>query len=371
MFVDSAIITIKSGKGGDGSVSFRREPFVPEGGPDGGDGGKGGDVVFVADENMRTLLDFRYKRKYQADNGENGRRKNQYGKGGKDCIIKVPVGTIIIDKQTGKVMKDFTNHGESFIAAKGGKGGKGNVHFKSSVRQAPNFAEAGGAPQEREVILELKLIADVGLIGFPNVGKSTLLSVVTGAKPKIDNYPFTTLTPNLGVVKYNDDSFVLADIPGLIEGAHTGSGLGLDFLKHIERTRLLIHIVDVSGSEGRDPIDDFNKINYELANYSSKLSNKPQIVAANKIDLAAGEKSGLTKALLERLTLNEARVKGMADGLREIAALADPVGEVLGMTKRPSGIEVGRVRTPIGAIGIIYESRPNVTADAAGLCLKS
>lgn len=289
MFVDSAIITIKSGKGGDGSVSFRREPFVPEGGPDGGDGGKGGDVVFVADENMRTLLDFRYKRKYQADNGENGRRKNQYGKGGKDCIIKVPVGTIIIDKQTGKVMKDFTNHGESFIAAKGGKGGKGNVHFKSSVRQAPNFAEAGGAPQEREVILELKLIADVGLIGFPNVGKSTLLSVVTGAKPKIDNYPFTTLTPNLGVVKYNDDSFVLADIPGLIEGAHTGSGLGLDFLKHIERTRLLIHIVDVSGSECRDPIDDFNKINYELANYSSKLSNKPQIVAANKIDLADDE----------------------------------------------------------------------------------
>ncbi|NLY71552.1 MAG: Obg family GTPase CgtA, partial [Clostridiales bacterium] len=200
-----------------------------------------------------------------------------------------PVGTLIIDKQTGKVMKDLTKHGESFIAAKGGKGGKGNVRFKSSVRQAPNFAEAGGAPQEREVILELKLIADIGLVGFPNVGKSTLLSVVTGARTKIDNYPFTTLTPNLGVVKYKDDSFIMADIPGLIEGAHTGSGLGLDFLKHIERTRLLIHIVDVSGSEGRDPIDDFNMINYELESYSSKLSKKPQIVAANKIDLASDE----------------------------------------------------------------------------------
>lgn len=285
MFVDRAKILIKSGKGGNGAVSFRREPFVPEGGPDGGDGGKGGDVIFQADENMRTLMDFRYKRKYEAENGQDGMKKKRYGKNGQDLIIKVPVGTMVIDEETGHVMKDLTEHGQSFVAAKGGKGGKGNVKFTTSTRQAPNFAEAGGFAKERNVILEMKLIADVGLVGFPNVGKSTLLSVSTSARPKIANYHFTTIEPNLGVVQIYDKSFVMADIAGIIEGAHEGAGLGHKFLKHIERTKVLIHVVDVSGCEGRNPIEDFDKINNELEQYSPRLMKKPQIVAANKIDL--------------------------------------------------------------------------------------
>ena len=285
MFVDRARIFIKSGKGGDGAVSFRREPFVPEGGPDGGDGGKGGDVIFQADENLRTLMDFRYKRKYEAENGQNGMRKKRYGKNGQDLVIKVPVGTVVIDEASGLVMQDLTENGQSFVAAKGGKGGKGNVKYTTSTRQAPNFAEAGGFAKEREIILEMKLIADVGLVGFPNVGKSTLLSVSTSAKPKIANYHFTTIAPNLGVVQIYDTSFVMADIAGIIEGAHQGAGLGHKFLKHIERTKVLIHVVDVSGSEGRDPIEDFDKINRELEQYSPRLMKKPQIVAANKIDL--------------------------------------------------------------------------------------
>ncbi|MFR6258217.1 MAG: GTPase ObgE [Anaerovoracaceae bacterium] len=285
MFVDRAKIFIKSGKGGNGAVSFRREPFVPEGGPDGGDGGNGGDVVFQADENLRTLMDFRYKKKYEAEDGQDGMKKKRYGKNGEDLIIKVPVGTVILDEESGLVMKDLTEHGQAFVAAKGGKGGKGNVKYTTSTRQAPNFAEAGGFAKERTVILEMKLIADVGLVGFPNVGKSSLLAVATSAKPKIANYHFTTIDPNLGVVKIFDTSFVMADIAGIIEGAHEGAGLGHKFLKHIERTKVLIHVVDVSGSEGRDPIEDFNKINEELEQYSAKLLKKPQIVAANKIDL--------------------------------------------------------------------------------------
>ena len=285
MFVDRARIFIKSGKGGDGAVSFRREPFVPEGGPDGGDGGKGGDVIFQADENLRTLMDFRYKRKYEAENGQNGMKKKRYGKNGQDLVIKVPVGTVVIDEASGLVMQDLTENGQSFVAAKGGKGGKGNVKYTTSTRQAPNFAEAGGFAKEREIILEMKLIADVGLVGFPNVGKSTLLSVSTSAKPKIANYHFTTIAPNLGVVQIYDTSFVMADIAGIIEGAHQGAGLGHKFLKHIERTKVLIHVVDVSGSEGRDPIEDFDKINRELEQYSPRLMKKPQIVEANKIDL--------------------------------------------------------------------------------------
>ena len=285
MFVDRAKITIISGKGGNGAVTFRREPYVPEGGPDGGDGGKGGDVIFKADRNLRTLMDFRYKRKYEAENGQDGMKRKKYGRAGQDLVIKVPMGTVVIDEETGLVMKDLTEDGESFIAAKGGRGGRGNVHFKNSVRQAPNFAEAGGEAKERKIILEMKLIADVGLVGFPNVGKSSLLAVATSAKPKIADYHFTTIDPNLGVVDIDGDSFVMADIAGLIEGASQGLGLGFRFLKHIERTKVLIHVVDVSGSEGRDPKEDFDKINRELEAYSPRILKKPQIVAANKMDM--------------------------------------------------------------------------------------
>ena len=284
MFVDRAKIYIRSGKGGDGAVTFRREPFVPEGGPNGGDGGRGGDVIFQADRNLRTLMDFKYKRKYEAEDGQNGMKYKRFGKAGENLIIKVPCGTMVIDEATGLLMKDLVEDGDSFIAAKGGKGGKGNVHFKNSVRQAPNFAEAGGVAKERNVILEMKLIADVGLVGFPNVGKSSLLSVATSAQPKIANYHFTTIDPNLGVVKIFDDSFVMADIAGIIEGASEGQGLGFRFLRHIERSKVLIHVVDVSGCEGRDPKEDFDKINAELEAYSPRILRKPQIVAANKID---------------------------------------------------------------------------------------
>lgn len=294
-FVDKAQIHIKSGKGGNGCVSFRREANIPNGGPDGGNGGKGGDVIITADKNLRTLMDFRYKTKYEAENGEGGRGRQQFGKDGTDLVIKVPIGTLIRDMENGDIIADLTEDGQSVVAARGGKGGKGNVLFKNSVRQAPNFAEAGGAAREKTIELELKLIADVGLLGYPNVGKSTLLSVASSANPKIANYHFTTLTPKLGVVNIYDDSFVMADIPGLIEGASEGQGLGLDFLKHVERTRMLIHIVDVSGSEGRDPIEDFEKINRELLQYSKKLAEKPQIVAANKTDMASPEQ-------LERFT---------------------------------------------------------------------
>lgn len=290
MFVDRAKIRIKSGKGGNGAVTFRRDPYVPNGGPDGGDGGKGGSIIFKADRNLRTLMDFKYKRKYEAEAGQNGMSRNKFGKDGENLIIKVPMGTVVIDEETGRIMKDLVEDGDSFVAAKGGKGGRGNVHFKSSIRQAPNFAEAGGEAKERSVILELKLIADVGLVGFPNVGKSSLLKEATQANPKIANYHFTTIDPNLGVVSLYDENFVMADIAGIIEGASEGAGMGFRFLKHIERTKVLIHVVDVSGSEGRDPREDFDKINAELEAYSPKILKKPQIVAANKIDeLEEGE----------------------------------------------------------------------------------
>jgi len=286
IFIDTAKIYIKSGDGGNGAVSFRREKYVPYGGPDGGDGGKGGDVVFVVDSSLRTLMDFRYKKKLIAERGENGGASNCYGKDGQDLIIKVPPGTVIKDAESGSIIADMVSDKQRVIAAKGGKGGKGNARFATSTRQAPNFAEPGGMGEGKWVVLELKLLADVGLIGFPNVGKSTILSMVSAAKPKIANYHFTTITPNLGVVEVpGGKSFVLADIPGLIEGAHEGVGLGHEFLRHVERTRILIHVVDISGIEGRNPIEDFDRINEELKLYNEKLSRKLQIIAANKSDL--------------------------------------------------------------------------------------
>jgi len=334
MFVDRAKINIKSGKGGDGCVSFRKEPFVPEGGPDGGDGGKGGDVVFVADNSLRTLMDFRYKKKYEAENGQDGMRRKRFGKNGENLIVKVPPGTIVIDEETGYVMKDLVAHGDSVVVAKGGKGGKGNVNFKTAVRQAPNFAEAGSFAKERQIVLELKLIADVGLVGFPNVGKSTFLSVSTSAKPKIANYHFTTITPNLGVAEIFNTGFIIADIAGIIEGAHEGAGLGHEFLKHIERTKLLIHMVDISGSEGRDAIEDFEKINNELRLYSERLAERHQIVVANKIDIIdeTNEKYIKFKAHVEEkgykvFPVSAPITLGVRDVLAEAAALLDVIAK--------------------------------------------
>ena len=290
MFIDIANVYVKGGNGGDGAVAFRREKYEPAGGPAGGDGGNGGSVIIQVDTGLRTLMDFRYKRHYKAQAGEQGRSKNQYGKNSDDLIMKVPPGTLVKDEETGDILADLTEENSRIVIAKGGRGGKGNSKFTTSTRQAPRFAEGGSIGQERNIILELKLIADVGLAGFPNVGKSTLLSIITDAKPKIANYHFTTLTPNLGVVKVDEGkSFVIADIPGLIEGAHTGVGLGHEFLRHIERTRVVVHLIDASGQEGRDPVDDFYKINEELTKYSEKLGEKPQIVVANKMDLPESE----------------------------------------------------------------------------------
>jgi len=295
MFIDIAKIKIVSGKGGDGKVGFHREKYVAAGGPDGGDGGRGGSVIFKVDDNLSTLLDFRYKKKYVAAPGEPGGGKRCKGKDGADLIIRVPRGTIIRDQKTGQVMKDMSDS-EPFVAAKGGNGGWGNTHFATPTRQAPRFAKPGLPGVERDIILELKLLADVGLVGFPNVGKSTLLSVTSNAHPKIANYHFTTLYPNLGVIYVADGvSFVMADIPGIIEGAADGVGLGHDFLRHIDRCRLLVHIVDVSGSEDRDPVDDFEKINEELRQYSPDLAARPMIVAANKADLLPPDSDNLER----------------------------------------------------------------------------
>ncbi|MDR7857076.1 GTPase ObgE [Tissierella sp.] len=299
MFIDVAKISVKAGKGGDGSVSWRREKFEPAGGPYGGDGGNGGSIVLKADEGIRTLMDFRYKRSYVGEHGEDGRSKKQYGKAGQDIVLKVPVGTLVKDEATGGVIVDLKEKDQSFIIARGGRGGRGNAKFATPTRQAPAFAEPGTKGQERNIVLELKLLADVGLIGFPNVGKSTILSTVSAAKPKIANYHFTTLRPNLGVVRVAEEkSFVIADIPGLIEGAHQGAGLGHDFLKHIERTRVLVHVLDISGSEDRDPVEDFYKINEELSQYNLKLGEKAQIIVANKMDIPGAEE-GLARIKAE------------------------------------------------------------------------
>ena len=290
MFVDYAKIIIQSGKGGDGAATFRREKYVAAGGPDGGDGGKGGDIYFEVDPDSNTLIDFRYTKRFKAQNGENGSGNRCFGKSGEDLTVKVPKGTIVKDAETGKVIVDMSEDGQRELILKGGRGGKGNVHFATSTRQAPHFAIDGEKGKEKEIILELKLLADVGLIGFPNVGKSTILSKVTAAAPKIADYHFTTIDPNLGVVKTEyGDSFVLADIPGIIEGASSGVGLGIQFLRHVERTRLLLHVIDIAGTEGRDPVDDFNKIKEELKKYSEKLAGRKQIIVANKADSMQNE----------------------------------------------------------------------------------
>ena len=329
MFTDYAKIIIKSGNGGDGAITFRREKYVAAGGPDGGDGGRGGSVYFRVDPNANTLIDFRYSKKFKAQNGENGSGGNKYGKSGEDLYIDVPLGTIIKDAETGKVVADLSKENQVELVLNGGRGGKGNSHFATATRQVPRFAQAGEDGEEKEVILELKLLADVGLLGFPNVGKSTFLSVVTDAKPKIANYHFTTIEPNLGVVKIkNGDSFVIADIPGIIEGASEGVGLGIQFLRHVERTRLLLHVIDVSGVEGRNPVEDFYTINEELKKYSEKLSTRKQIIVANKMDIMQDDK-GLKEleALAKKEKLELYKISGVTgEGVSE---LLNRVSEVL------------------------------------------
>lgn len=320
MFIDTSKIYICAGSGGNGAVTFHREKYVAAGGPDGGDGGKGGDIIAVADKNVSTLMDYRYKKKYVAANGENGRDARRSGKNGENLIIKFPPGTVIRDVETGKVICDLKHDGDSFVIARGGSGGWGNSHFATATRQTPKFAKSGMPGDEREISLELKLIADVGLLGFPNVGKSTFLSIVSDAKPKIANYHFTTLSPNLGVVNMGDGSFVIADIPGIIEGAHEGVGLGHEFLRHVERTKLLLHFVDVSGIEGRNPLDDFKTINSELYKYSKKLSKKPQIVVANKCDIPSFEENFLPfKTELEEKGYKVFKISGATKmGVKEL-----------------------------------------------------
>ena len=298
MFVDIVKISIKAGDGGNGAVSFHREKYVNAGGPDGGNGGKGGDIVFQAKDSLSTLIDFRYKKKYTAKNGDPGSSKRSTGKSAPDTIIYVPRGTIVKDSETGRILADISGD-EPVIVAKGGKGGKGNMNFATPTRQIPRFAKPGFPGEQFDVTLELKLLADVGLVGFPNVGKSSLISVVSAAKPEIANYHFTTITPVLGVVKYNEQSFVMADIPGLIEGASEGVGLGHAFLRHVERCRLIVHVIDVSEIEGRDCIDDFEKINKELRNFSADLAERPQIVAANKADMATEEQIERLRSYIE------------------------------------------------------------------------
>lgn len=350
MFFDTAKIYVKAGNGGNGAVSFHREKYVAAGGPDGGDGGKGGSIVFEVDTSVSTLVDFRFKRKYVAENGEDGGSARCFGKDGKDLIIKVPAGTLIRDAESNRLLADMTPPNERTVLFKGGNGGWGNTHFATATRQIPRFAKPGIKGEERELKLELKLIADVGLLGFPNVGKSTLLASVTSAKPKIANYHFTTLEPNLGVVELknlgSDGSFVIADIPGLIEGASEGVGLGHEFLRHVERTRLLIHIVDVSGIEGRNPIEDFDTINKELSNYNEVLATRPQIVAANKTDILTDNKlyedflSEMKNRGIEVFEISAATKKGVNELMNYVASMLktipvtenfepDPVLEVI------------------------------------------
>lgn len=343
MFADKVDISIKAGDGGNGAVSFHREKYVAAGGPDGGDGGKGSDIVFVADDSLSTLIDFRYKKKYVAPNGEPGGAKRCSGKSMEPTVIRVPRGTVVKDAKTGRIMADISGD-EPVIIARGGKGGWGNMHFATPTRQIPRFSKPGFPGEKFEVTLELKLLADVGLVGFPNVGKSTLISVVSAAKPKIANYHFTTLSPILGVVKRGEKSFVMADIPGLIEGASEGAGLGHEFLRHVERCRLIIHVVDVSGVEGRDPIEDYEKINAELANFSEDLSKLPQIVAANKCDLADEEQIARFEEYiagkgLKLFRISAATTEGTAELMDEACVELDKLPPVKRFEPTPLSLE--------------------------------
>ena len=340
MFTDYVKIIAKAGNGGNGAISFRREKYVAAGGPDGGDGGKGGNIYFEVDPDSNTLIDFRYNKKFKAENGKNGEGAHKYGKSGEDLYIKVPIGTIVRDAKTNKVLADLSHEGQKELILAGGRGGKGNSHFATSTRQAPRFAQDGEKGEEKELILELKLLADVGLIGFPNVGKSTFLSMTTSATPKIADYHFTTLEPNLGVVKTDyGDSFVIADIPGIIEGASEGTGLGLQFLRHIERTRLLLHVIDVSGSEGRNPVEDFYTINNELKQYSEKLSQRKQIIVANKIDVMQDEE--LYKVLEKVARENNMEIYKISAATGQgISELIKHVSEVLKTLPKEDLIEV-------------------------------
>lgn len=337
MFADSANIYIRSGKGGDGHVSFRREIFVPAGGPDGGDGGKGGDIIFEVDEGLNTLADFRFKRKFCAADGENGGKQRCSGRNGEDLILKVPEGTVIKETESGMVIADMSHENRREVILRGGRGGKGNQHYATATMQVPKYAQPGQKAQELNVTLELKVIADVGLVGFPNVGKSTFLSRVTNARPKIANYHFTTLNPNLGVVDLPDaDGFVIADIPGLIEGASEGVGLGHEFLKHIERTKVIIHLVDAAGTEGRDPVDDIHLINKELSSYNEDILKKPQVIAANKIDVLYGEEeeaaiSNIRKAFekdgIQVFPISAVSGKGVKELLYHVREMLDNIEE--------------------------------------------
>ncbi|MBE6011091.1 MAG: GTPase ObgE [Lachnospiraceae bacterium] len=328
MFIDKVKIKVKGGNGGNGAVSFYRAKYITNGGPDGGDGGRGGDIIFIADESLTTLMDFRYKRTFKANNGEDGGKRNCSGKDAEDVYIKVPVGTVIKEAASNKIMADLTSHGEEVVLIKGGKGGKGNQHFATPVRQAPRYAERGRTSKEYDIILELKLIADVGIIGFPNVGKSTLLSMATNANPKIANYHFTTLAPNLGVVrnKWGKD-FVMADIPGLIEGASEGIGLGFEFLRHVERTKAFIHVADAAAVEGNDPVADIEKINNELKTYNPALLERPQVIAANKMDIPeASENYERIKAQYEPMgykvfPISAASNEGIGEVIEEISKI--------------------------------------------------
>ncbi|MFZ5650334.1 MAG: GTPase ObgE [Bacillota bacterium] len=358
MFYDRAKIYVKGGDGGNGCVAFRREKYVPDGGPWGGDGGRGGDLVFVADEGLRTLVDFRYHSHYKAGRGEHGMGKNMHGRSGEDMVLRVPVGTVVRDSETGDLIGDLTAGGQRLVVAVGGRGGRGNARFATMNNKAPKMAEKGEPGEERWLILELKLLADVGLVGLPNAGKSSLISRISAAKPKIADYPFTTLVPNLGMVRVNEgNSFVVADIPGLIEGAHAGAGLGHEFLRHVERTRILVHMVDVSGYGGRDPVQDFNTVNREISLYNPDLIEKPMVVAANKIDMPGSR---------ENLELLEKELGGRYD-IYPISALTSEGIERLVASLAHLLVTIPAKETRAGVAGVpeeaLHKSGPRFTIE--------